>query len=115
MMKTDIICMVREDGKTDIFLAISDKMPNNPIEELKTFFSDRMYINGYYLADKNKVVCEQIKNMWLTYDSSLIGIWNHPRFPDIFEEMKRNSCFLFDVPNWCHAELKDTTIICSIG
>ena len=107
----DIICMVREDGKRDVFLAAKDRMPKDPIGELKAFFSERMYINGCFLADKNKVTYKQIKNMWLSYDSSLMGIWHHPHFPENFEEMKRNSGFLFDVPNWCHAELKDTTIV----
>ena len=105
-MKKDIICMIRNDGKTDIFLVDEGRMPENPFEDLKQFFADRQYESGYFLYEHSVETYEAIKARWETYNRSLMGLWESPRFAEYYEEAKRYSSFLFDVPRWCQAELK---------
>ena len=54
MMNNDIICMIRSDGKIDVFLAIEDRMPANPFKELRAFFPQRQYKDAFYLKDRNE-------------------------------------------------------------
>ncbi len=111
MMNNDIICMIRSDGKIDVFLAIEDRMPANPFKELRAFFPQRQYKDAFYLKDRNEKMCELINSKWDSYDRSLMGIWHHPHYPENYEEIKKQSDFLFEVPEWCRAELKDSYII----
>ena len=110
-MNMEVLCMKRAEGRTDVFLVKTRLMPENPVAELKEYYSEREYVDGYYLSEVSKDAVNSVKIRWKNYDSSLMGIWHHPSFPDILDTIKRNSDFKFNVPHWCYSELKDSRYI----
>ena len=110
-MDIEVLCMEREEGRTDVFLIRTQKKPKDPITELKRHYSEREYIGGYYLLDVSIKAVESVIMSWNNYNRSLMGIWHHPSYPDIMDTIKANSEFRFNVPGWCYAEIKDTAFI----
>ena len=103
--------MKRAEGRTDVFLVKTRLMPEDPVAELKEYYSEREYVDGYYLSDVSIDAVNSVIGCWKAYDSSLMGIWHHPSFPDILDDIKRASDFRFDVPGWCYSELKNPAYI----
>ena len=46
--------MKRAEGRTDVFLVKTRLMPENPVAELKEYYSEREYVDGYYLSEVSK-------------------------------------------------------------
>ena len=103
--------MKRAEGRTDVFLVKTRLMPEDPVAELKEYYSEREYVDGYYLSDVSIDAVNSVIGCWKAYDSSLMGIWHHPSFPDILDDIQRASDFRFDVPGWCYSELKNPAYI----
>ena len=110
-MNIDVLCMERAEGRIDIFLVRTQKKLVDPITDLQRYYPERDYIRGYSLSDVNINAVGSGLMSWNNYNSSLRGIWHHPSFPEILDTMKSNSEFLFNVPEWCYAEMKDTRFI----
>ena len=110
-MDIEVLCMKRADTRIDVFLVKTSKKPEDPITELKEYYPGREYIDGYYLSDVSIDAVNSVIRCWKAYDSSLMGVWHHPSFPDILDDIKRASDFRFDVPGWCYSELKNPAYI----
>lgn len=110
-MDIEVLCMKRAEGRTDVFLVRKSKMPSDPFMELKEYYSEREYVDGYDLSTVSVEAVNYVKISWKNYNSSLVGIWHHPSFPEILDTMKLNSEFKFNVPQWCYSEMKDTAFI----
>ena len=110
-MDIEVMCMKRAEGRTDVFLVRTCKKPSDPITELKEYYSEREYVEGYDLSSVSMDAVNYAILSWKNYNSSLAGIWHHPSYPEILYTMQANSEFKFNVPQWCYAEMKDTSFI----
>lgn len=102
-----VACMLRANSTSTIYLFYANRMPDDPINELKQLFPDEEYISGFILDnEKYKGLVQRLVNEWNMFDRSLMGIWHDPDFPEIFEELKAYSKFTFPEIKWIVAGLK---------
>lgn len=106
-----VACMFRADSTSTMYLLHGNKMPDEPIVELKRQFPDENYIRGFLLDDdRYQEVVLQLIDDWKKYDQSLNGLWHHPHFPKVFEERRAQSIYTFHDIDWVIAGIKgDTT------
>lgn len=103
----DVIAMKVFDDTTDVFIIKTNT--THDVIELLQLYPDK-YIDGFYLKEKSPKLCEEIINRCIDFDRSLQGICYHPKFPENFEKIKKDSIYDFDVPEWCYAVIHNISI-----
>lgn len=96
------LCMTTRAGNVLLF-HLNTNVPSDAINQLIINMPDYDFISGFYLDEEiHKEIISDFKSDWDSYNRSLQGICYHPRFPENFESIKRNSKFIYSDIRWVH-------------
>lgn len=102
-----VACMFKVNSTSTLYLLHGNRMPDDPIIELKRILSEENYISGFLLeGERCQELVQQVVDEWKKFDQSLNGLWHHPHFPEVFEERKTQSCYTFHEIDWIIAGIK---------